>query len=100
MTRLPLSIVAAVLLLLLLASLVDARPGCSEKEEAAMGESYQKCLNDVNERSHKEMSKIKSNSDYQVGRKETGGKMISFSVEILQLSLASSFHCMFQQVLA
>ena len=74
MTRLPVSIVAAAaaVLLLALSSLpvaVEARPGCSEKEENAMGESYQKCLNDVNEKSHKEMSKIKSNSDYQVGKK-------------------------------
>ena len=46
----------------------EARPGCSEKDEAAMAESYQKCLTDVNERSHKEMAKIKSNSDYQVGK--------------------------------
>ena len=67
MARLLLSIVAAVLLLASSMS-VEARPGCSEKEENAMGESYQKCLNDVNEKSHKEMSKIKSNSDYQVGQ--------------------------------
>ena len=50
----------------------EARPGCSEKDEAAMAESYQKCLTDVNERSHKEMAKIKSNSDYQVGKPSDG----------------------------
>ena len=70
MARLLLSIFAAAAVLLLSLSVaVEARPGCSEKEENAMGESYQKCLNDVNEKSHKEMSKIKSNSDYQVGRR-------------------------------
>jgi len=62
MARLLVSIVAAAAVL---ASVAEARPGCSEKEEDAMGESYQKCLNEVNEKSHKEMSKIKSNSDYQ-----------------------------------
>ena len=86
MTRLLVSIVAAAaaVLLLALSSLpvaVEARPGCSEKEENAMGESYQKCLNDVNEKSHKEMSKIKSNSDYQVGRTDRDEKSISFWVK-------------------
>ena len=73
MTRPLVSIVAAAALALLLmaSSGAEARPGCSEKEEKAMGESYQKCLNDVNEKSHKEMAKIKSNSDYQVGRTES-----------------------------
>ena len=72
MARLLVSLVAAAAALLLAFSspvAVEARPGCSEKEENAMGESYQKCLNDVNEKSHKEMSKIKSNSDYQVRKK-------------------------------
>ena len=66
---------AAAALLLIVASVAEARPGCSEKEENAMGESYQKCLNDVNEKSHKEMAKIKSNSDYQVGRTKRSIKL-------------------------
>ena len=76
MTRLLVSIMAAAAAALLLMSVAEARPGCSEKEEKAMGESYQKCLNDVNEKSHKEMAKIKSNSDYQVGRTERSIELI------------------------
>ena len=73
-------LVSALALLLITApSGAEARPGCSEKEEKAMGESYQKCLNDVNEKSHKEMSKIKSNSDYQVRKKVK--KSIRFEVQ-------------------
>ena len=66
-----------VLAVLALACSAEARPGCSEKDEAAMAESYQKCLTDVNERSHKEMAKIKSNSDYQVGKKESASLKVS-----------------------
>ena len=95
MARLPVSIVAAAaaVLLLALSSLpvaVEARPGCSEKEENAMGESYQKCLNDVNEKSHKEMSKIKSNSDYQVGSKR-GKNIRCFKLHFPPLFLPGCF---------
>lgn len=87
MARLLVSIVAAAAVL---ASVAEARPGCSEKEEDAMGESYQKCLNEVNEKSHKEMSKIKSNSDYQVGSKR-GKNIRCFKLHFPPLFLPGCF---------